>query len=143
MKGQTVPETKYLLLSSNTKDRTASRARSGKLDTNVGNIATAQRLTHIAKVGRGRGVAGAALGISREAVEGEALVVRQGKDKVVLAVAGEEAGAVDGAVVERVQDRVVLVGDAGVADADEAVCRAGEEDCWVGGMELELRLGVS
>ena len=42
-----------------------------------------------------------------------------------------------GVVVEGLDRQVVLVGDAGVVDVDEAVGGAGEEDGWGGGVEGE------
>lgn len=56
----------------------------------------------------------------------------------------EEAGVVDGAVVEGCDDEVVFVGDEGVAYREEAVGRAGEEEvggCWVEG-EFGYVVGV-
>lgn len=66
-------------------------------------------------------------------VQRQLLVVRERVDRVRLRGrrAREEAGAVDGAVVEGCDDDVVFVGDEDVAEVDEAVGRAGEEE--VGG----------
>lgn len=53
----------------------------------------------------------------------------------------EEAGVVDGAVVEGLDDDLVLVGDGGVTDVDEPVRGAREEDLGVGWVEVELFCG--
>ncbi len=102
-----------------------------RLDDDVGHVLTAERLPGVAEVDHGR----PALEVGGGAVQGEALVVGNGKDLVV----GQEAGVVDRRVmVEGLDDYLVLVGDARVADVDEAVGRARQEDGGVAGMEVQL-----
>lgn len=90
---------------------------------------------HVAHVPDGRGRA-----VGR-VVQRQLLVVRERVDGVRLGGrrAREEAGAVDRAVVEGCNDDVVFVWDEDVAEVDEAVGRAREEE--VGGCGVVVELG--
>lgn len=72
-----------------------------------------------------------------DVVQGEPLVMADGVDLGGV----EEPGAVDGAVVEGLHDDLVFVGDGRVADVDEAVRGAGEEDLGLVRVEVELFSG--
>lgn len=67
-------------------------------------------------------------------VDGKHLVVAERVDGVV----GQESGTVDRAVVDHLQQHVVLVGDSRVVDVDKPVGAPGEQDMSAGGVELKL-----
>lgn len=104
-----------------------------QLGRHVGDVLTLEGVPDVADV-PGRGAVLVAL---CHIVHGELLVVGHGVHLRVV----EEAGEVHGAVVEGLDDDLVLVRDAGVADVDEAVGGAGEQDVGGGGVEVQLVTG--
>jgi hypothetical protein len=78
-----------------------------RLDSDIGHVSAPQHLAQVAKLDVG----------PVEAVDGETLVMREGID-----ARADAAGAVDRrAMVERLDDGLVFIGDARVADVDEPI----------------------
>lgn len=111
-----------------------SRAQNGtapiQLGRHIRHILTPKHLSQVPKIPRGIPIR-AFLG---NVIQRKRLVVRQRKD-----LGGrQEGGIVDrGVVVERLHGQLVLVGNGGVVDADEAVGRAGDEQRGRGRVEAE------
>lgn len=91
-----------------------------KLGRHVSDVLTFQLSPHITKVSNGR----ALLVLLIQVEHSELLVVGQ---RVDLGGA-QEGGVVDGAVVEGLDDNVVLVGYPGVVNIHETVGRPGKQD---------------
>lgn len=78
----------------------------------LGNVLAAKRLSEVAKMDR-IGVFSWRVGVCG-GVDGEGFVVAEGVDGSL----GEEAGVVDGAVVDDLDESLVFVGDGCVVDVD-------------------------
>lgn len=110
-------------------DDSASTVHLGR---NVRHVLTTQDLSQVSKVMRRVAICA----LLAKIVQRKLLVVRYGQDFA----AGRQEGRVvhRGVMVERLDSNLVLIGDARVIDVDEAVCRAGEEQERLGGVEGEL-----
>lgn len=98
----------------------------------LGDVLAGQRASQVPKE-HGIGLLGVLVRV-RGRVDREDLVVAEGVDRAL----GKKAGVVHGAMVDDLNQGVVLVGDGGVVDVDQAVGAAGQDEVLLRGMILKL-----